>query len=764
MSSRPDDTLTHPRYSIFRAWEFELVTILLALGLVVAITVLLATHEGLPAPDWGEHLNLNALLALLSTILRAALVVIVAQIISQRKWEWLSESPHPLSTLQIYDSGSRGSLGALSLIKTVLLKDITALLAASVLLVSFLIGPAVQQASRTAECSFPAPGLNASVPYGHYIPRRGGYDQSSFDSASGTPTPDIIAAILSAATNPMGVEHRISPSCSTGNCTFPSMGNNNESTDFQAVNTDTSHSTVAMCSVCTDVTSLVSPQNVSEGSGEYTSPMLYNVLPNGVNVSAEYSKGYVMKLYPTANLSWMGELLSPEVRLKSRWAYSNVTMLATGSSCFSGEYRNDNCTVAAAVCSVYPCMRTYNVSVTNNELSEEMIRSEVMQPNAEIWSMEPEDGLVGQNMNVSYHRSSYYNYVAVRSPCPEPKTLQDIPRDSRTLPTGKEMSLYDFTDYGGPGPYQFSHRNVTAPESCTYTHDATLAHIISTTFNQEIFSGVCDSYKSLMCVKYRDGDFPGGGVFEQLAVGTIMRILYNNGRPSFENTTRWFDSFADAMTNKFRSEYGTAAKNGTFSDYSSSGGLHSIGEFPLELVQGIAWQSKTCVAMNWKWLLLPIILTSVTIALSAWMCFTNWRHRYMKPVWKDSIMPLIFYNDRLQPDDLEGHVRKELMFKTKSTRRDSPEEGDERLMEAREMVKRGSGMVVQFRWPRFVEQGTEDRISSSTGTPQKDKGSLRSRSNSPSAEGAAQQSENTTLISTEEPGYEDTGSPHDRRD
>jgi hypothetical protein len=751
MSSRPKPAPSYPRYSVFRAWGFELGAILLAVGLVVAIMVLLATHEGLPAPNWGQHLNLNALLALLSTILRAALVVIVAQVISQRKWEWLSESSRPLSTLQDFDSGSRGGLGALSLIKTVLLKDITTLLAAVILVVSFLIGPAVQQASRTTECSFPAPGLNASVPYGHYIPRRGGYDWTSFDSAAGTPTPDIMAAILSAAIDPTGVEHRISPSCSTGNCTFPNMRDNDKSTDFHAISTDTTHSTVAMCSVCTDVTSLVSLKNVSDTSYNYTTYMAYNVLPNGLNVSAEYYTSYVMKLDPTADLTWMGDLLSPEVRLKSRWAYTNVTMLATGSSCLGWAYTpKDNCTVAAAVCSLYPCMRTYNVSVTNNKLSEETIGSEVMQPNAEVWSMEPEDGLVGQNMNVSYHRSSYYNYVAVQSPCPKHNNTQEIIRDNRTLPSVKEMLLYDFTDYGGSEPYHFSYRNVTVPESCTYTHDATLAHIISTTFNEDIFTGVCNSYKSLICIKDRDGFSPGGGIYEQLAVGTILRTLYNGGQPSFENTTRWFEFFADAMTNKFRSEYGTAAENGTYAENAFGGGLYAGGGFPLELVHGIAWQTKTCVVMSWKWLLFPIILTAVTVILSVWMCFTSWRHRYTKPVWKDSIMPFIFYNDRIESDNCEERVKEESISKTKLSTTGRSGERDERLMEATEMTKQGSGMAVRFRWPRFVEQRPEDGTSSSTSAPQQDRALSQSRSNSLSADGANEPSENSNLITIEE--------------
>jgi hypothetical protein len=143
--------MRHP-YRIFRTWIWEILSVAFAVGLISAIVALLASYHGKEVPDWGVNLNFNALLAFLSTILRAMLVVIVSQIICQQKWEWFGGvSARPLSDLQRFDSGSRGSFGALLLIPTVLLKDITALVAAIVLVASFLVGPFVQQASRTME-------------------------------------------------------------------------------------------------------------------------------------------------------------------------------------------------------------------------------------------------------------------------------------------------------------------------------------------------------------------------------------------------------------------------------------------------------------------------------------------------------------------------------------------------------------------------------------------------------------------------------------
>lgn len=52
--------------------------------------------------------------------------------------------------MQRFDSGSRGGVGAILMFPTALFKDIDALTAALVLATSFLVGPSVQQASRTS--------------------------------------------------------------------------------------------------------------------------------------------------------------------------------------------------------------------------------------------------------------------------------------------------------------------------------------------------------------------------------------------------------------------------------------------------------------------------------------------------------------------------------------------------------------------------------------------------------------------------------------
>jgi hypothetical protein len=247
------------RYHIFRAWVPEALAIVIAIGLIAAIASILAVYNGKPVPDLRVNFSLNALLALLSTVLRALLVIIVADVIAQRKWDWCKITrARPLADLQKFDAASRGSLGALQLLPTVVLHDGVTLVAALVLLVSFLVGPAVQQASGTAECSFPVlnDSIRSTIPTAHWVPRSGGY-RTMIGAPYGSPTSDIVVAILSSVTSPDGVENQITPLCTTGNCTFDDLPSGKTRQEAEAESKLITHSAAAVCSACTNVTSLV---------------------------------------------------------------------------------------------------------------------------------------------------------------------------------------------------------------------------------------------------------------------------------------------------------------------------------------------------------------------------------------------------------------------------------------------------------------------------------------------------------------------------
>jgi hypothetical protein len=594
------------------------------------------------------------------------LVVVVSQIISQRKWEWYAATQErPLSHMQQFDSGSRGSVGAFNLLPTVILKDQITFMAALILFASFLVGPAVQQASRTVECTIEAPGLNASMPFAHYVPRRQGYGvPSSPGSPYAIPDVDLTAAILSAVTVPDGLENQIRGSCSTGNCTFP----RGDPVDIQgggsADSGVTTHSTVGMCNRCADITSFVSRNETSEFC-------VQSSLPNNFSISRCAGGSDIVMIRPSLDLSWMGADLTPDLRAIARWSHVNATFLSIA--------QNDS--ITAAMCSLYPCVRTYTSSINNSDVQETNLRSSVMHIDmgkmTDDWAMKQVAGAF-----------SYYNlmgrYTAVQSPCHvEGKTY--VSSNMSAYTNGTKLALYDFTDYGGSEPHRATFRNVTAPESCIYRQHPSFVSAITNLFVEEIFNGTCSSYKGPNCHKVTEEGYKWQGYAAELGAKTVLEALYSNGNSSFANVTKWFDKFADTMTNRYRSDYGTA----TFNESRTV-------DLPLDVNQGIAWQSTTCVSMRSGWLLLPIILTAVSTILALWTIATNWRHRHNRPVWKDNILPLLFYGRDMVDDKLDAHSHRT----NERTPQDSLEasKGNAPLLETSEMEKISGSTGINIRW------------------------------------------------------------------
>lgn len=650
-----------PSYHIVRNWTLEVLAIILAIGLIAAIGSILTIYNGKPVPDLGVNLTLNALLALLSTVLRGLLVVIVAQIISQRKWDWYTATgARPLEDLQKFDAGSRGILGAFQLIPTVALHDGVTLVAALILLLSFLVGPFVQQTSSTAECYFASLNASAaSIPTAHWVPRSGGYRTSPGTMGeTGWAAPDLIVAILSSVTSPDGVENRIIPNCATGNCTFddlPPGKTRQEAQDSQA----SMHSAAAVCSACTDVTSLVT-RDFNASTMETN-----HFLPNGMNLTF-YTPAVVKS---EKDLSWVEGLQTKDARAASRWAYVNATFFSKS---------RDSKTGVASVCSLYPCLRTYTTLVVENQLQEQEVQSELMQleySDANPYGTITFDG----NKWTNAESNMYFNYTAVRSSCRiNGRTLNSTSASSIDA-SFTNLTLYDYTS----SPPIVS--NFSLPEQCIYRQDPEFVSAIAQTLGKEIFDGSCSSYRVFTCTKTTQPFTTYNGQLLDVGAGAVLRTLYNDvGNNSFSNITLYFDKVATSLSNKLRVNYGTPFKPITLSG----------AEPPApDMVRGTAWQTKTCVKMRWIWLLLPICLTALTTLLSAWTIWTNWRHRHVRPIWQDSILPFLFYGNifvQQEQEILDGGIVRQVGGK---------EEERKKLMEASEMNKAARDVSIKIMWP-----------------------------------------------------------------
>jgi hypothetical protein len=724
----------HHSYRIFRAWMWEIIAVIIAISLFAAITTLLVFYNGKQSPKWGAYLSLNALLALLSTIFRAMLVVVVSQVISQRKWLWYN-CARPLSDFQKFDSGSRGSLGAMMLLPTVFWRDLVTLVAASILFASFLVGPTVQQASRTRQCAFPVPG-NATLPYTHHA--RGGYTCNTGTCTMSVPSIDTIVAILSGVTVPTGVENQIRPTCTTGNCTFPGGDPMNFRKDPKDKES-TTHSTTAMCSKCINIESLVLRQR---SEPDTTNETTRYTLPTGFNFSmypAELKKN--IHIMTERKLNWMGDLFTPEFKSLSRWAYANITFITVNqyrnlNTMSTPEYDRSPGNVTAVVCSLYPCLRTYVASITDNRLVEKEVSTQVMKVDlseSKLKHLSPSEG-VGIWLSTNswdIEKSTPGDFTAVRSPCGVAGKILDISTNMSFHPGGTKLALYDFTGQGGSLSNQYTPQDITVPEQCIYRHDPFLARAISMNLQGNIFNGRCWQYSegltATSCQKdyWNGGNTESNGQLSNLGLDTVMRTLYNDGNANFLNITRWFEEFAVAMTNRFRTNYMSASftgNNGT----ALTTATQDLG-FSKE-IQGLAWQTTECVAMYWEWLMLPFILISLTTFLSIWTIATNWQHRHSRPVWKESILPLIIYGYKIRYQE-PGMLPDQFYTGTTNQEEDGSLSLGDVLLETNEMDEMGNKVAISFDWPLKAVTSTErTRANSSAVALQQGNSSTRRRS------------------------------------
>lgn len=640
----------------------------LATGLVTAMFILLATFNHKPVPDWGYSLSLGTILALMSTLYRSLVVFIASQIISQEKWTWYSDGRiRPLRHLQYFDAGSRGVVGSASLIPIVAKHNPKALAAAFLLIISFLIGPFVQQAVQTLPCSSPSAGKVASLPYAHYVPREGGFMRGVLKTER-LPDSSTKLAIYSSLTNPNGADNKISATCITGNCTFPD-GDPIDPIGPYGDSEAASHSTIALCHRCIDVSSLI------EYSGEPTTNIS---LPNGFHI--EWPSDLTVVLSSSSvELSWMGNIATQDFLRAARWSFANVTVLAITDS-------NDIPDVAAT-CVLYPCVRTYTASVTNNVLSEQQIDISLAVPDLANGSvLDPAALGVIQSRNGRFEhtdiRGDPYHFTAVKTPC-RYGDLTYTAQNISDAPDSQNVFLYDMVKDDG----SYGIQNISAPESCIYRQDARFGAAISSVLEDTVFNE--------SCLALTGGSIGCAGTATRFGYERWWEALYSDGNATFQSINSNFDSFANAMTARYRTTFGSSAFDPEMVDaYNGKGDpVTPAGE-----VNGVVWDTTVCVHVQWKWLLFPVIFAALTLALLGQTLVNCWKLKSDRPVWKESLLPLLFYHNNFQQTSTS--VTDALCDQRESSI--SANVSNKAALERSDMERLARDVLVSFQWPEIT--------------------------------------------------------------
>lgn len=597
---------THSEHP-FQAWTLEMLSALLAVGVVVAIISILAHFNGQTTPVWRYSINLNTLVALLSTVARALVLITVSEVLGQAKWLWISQRTlRPISHLEHFDVASRGWFGSFRLL-TILPRNVLAIVSCLVVVLSLAMGSFTQQAIKTTTCPQNSKEVQASIPIAHHM----SFPQGDYIPYRTAPTDltipaDMKGAMANGLVNPIGNNSAVSGFCPTGNCTF------------QAASDNTTYSSIGVCSTCIDTTSFVTSAGPDlafpEGFGPHPE-INYTIFPNWTLPNGMWT--YLWVTMPLLNIStesleWASSAFTMEFGKLVQYSITNITVLAFTQatcsntsgilSCLHNVTGCPDCSTwnyVATSCALYPCLKNYHGSVREGILSEEVVSTMPAQFNWVEAGYNPDDVF----LNTVDDITARGNLTALQNPC----TIEGREYTAESNYSGMSWSGQRLI------PIQIAGTNYTAPEACMYSLDRLYAVGMDDFFRTTFFQTGCIW-----------ADETGGE--PQCDPAWWLSPLFNSRQATFESISTAFNRFATIVTNRFRS---TGSNNNNPSQ--------------TETAKGIVVETAVCTVFNWEWLLLPILLVIVTVLLLGYMVAQSLSMR-SQPVWKTSILPLLFYN------------------------------------------------------------------------------------------------------------------------
>ncbi|KAI0198833.1 hypothetical protein F4808DRAFT_472498 [Astrocystis sublimbata] len=338
----------------WQLWFWETVSFLAVIALLASVIGILAENNGKKQIELPYRISLNTLVALLSTLLRTLMLIILEKVIGQGRWSWF-QVPRALYDLEIFDRAGRGPWGSLKYL-TRIHRLHPSTIAAVVLILSLGISTFTQQAIQSTERTKLEPGQTAWVRKAQII---WGQNGNSID----LPSLDIPA--VEALFEVQGFETRQIPfSCPSGNCTFRNT-----------------YASVGICNKCADVT-------------PHMGFTFANHTPDASDEHPELRK-------PNTDLycQWPTQNRTTDIPYAPRnptfqAKFGVVTASMSGFLTASGNIHTAcNLPVPVkdrekslpnttdpifSVCWLYPCLRHYNGSVTNGILREVVVDTELL--------------------------------------------------------------------------------------------------------------------------------------------------------------------------------------------------------------------------------------------------------------------------------------------------------------------------------------------------------------------------------------------------
>lgn len=94
-------------------WIWEISACIFSILCMSAVAGILFRLQDRPLSSWSFSIAPNSLVSVFITLSKSAMLLVVAQGVSQMRWVHYQTGPHPLIDLETFDAASRGPWGSL---------------------------------------------------------------------------------------------------------------------------------------------------------------------------------------------------------------------------------------------------------------------------------------------------------------------------------------------------------------------------------------------------------------------------------------------------------------------------------------------------------------------------------------------------------------------------------------------------------------------------------------------------------------------------
>ena len=593
--------------------------------MLLALVFTLLPYQDQPLPSLPYHISINTLISVLTTVMKACSLVVLAEGLGQLKWEYF-KTRKPLRHLVSYDTATRGPWGCLQLLASLRGQSFLATLGAAASILIIGVDPFAQQLIVYYSCNVPSTkGAVASIPRTSY------YNESTNSGVSDPNSNSLFQvqknAIVNGFFNPGTIQ--VPADCKTGNCTYSST-----------------YTTVGFCSDCVDVTKELSSfwttllYDPGTGAPTSTGRRAFNTtLPSGLNTFI-YDTNEALDLY--FNIRTQGattEMLlgkNPD----QHWyvdRYASCESNPEGCCAEHWEQNTWGCRgEGAARCTITPCVKTLQGSVESGVLKETVVATYtdwfVGSPYAYGWQYdqyvmadlscvtdETRGNLKTLGFEVSASRFMPYNILLGDGDGRLMELAPDLDKPSNATLSEAQMSLI--------------------PKECIYQMDGFLIYSVGNFLEDYLTTQVTTS----------------SGANALLGNAQALSLL-NNTYISIDSVREAFAGIAHALSVRAR-------------QWNSDGsGTYNVP------AKGILIVTETCIKVHWPWLIYPASIVLLTLCfVIAVLVQTETAEDGFARGWKNSILPLIYHgiSGSSKDDDAGGFRTTDIRCMDKAAKKDT---------------------------------------------------------------------------------------------